>query len=88
MLIRASVIRNGSIRKNHIRTLAPIKLDLTDPTQVRSGRRVIRTLKCLYTIFSRYLALPMTILPYNSELDRIRTGIFFRDREALYQLSY
>lgn len=42
------------------------------------------------TIFSKYLALPVATLPFakiaytNFELDRDRSGIYFRDKKVLY----
>ena len=40
-----------------------------------------------YTIFSKYLTLPIATFPLN-ELDRWRSGILFLDKKRLYQLSY
>ena len=48
---------------------------------------MIRTSKCENTIFSKYLALPIATFPIINELDRLRPGIFFLDKETVYQLT-
>lgn len=50
---------------------------------------MIRTSKCeIYTIFSKYLTIPVATFPKSNELGRLRSDIYFLDKKVLYQLSY